>query len=249
MRKTCLNHSCSVREQEKAGTRSCQLIASKADTRRSDRRTGSLQVLRCHCCDCELLPDLKSLNHFLSVSGSREAVPSRLEMLGDRSISSEELLGRSGGLKPPHATDDTRVSGKEEATISITGNLHCQSCYRAIDATVAVQSWIRSLGCRTSSNPRRPALKNTRSNLRTCSSISVRSFLRCPSGLIPPATYPVIRSASVTSAISARLAPPAAATALRSRLWCTGSIVTINSRLSSCTIRVLRRFLEMNIPL
>jgi len=46
-------------------------------------------------------------------------VPSRLEMLGDRSISSEELLGRSGGLKPRHATDDTRVSGKEEATISI----------------------------------------------------------------------------------------------------------------------------------
>jgi hypothetical protein len=103
MRKTCLNHSCSVREQEKAGTRSCQRIESKADTKRGERRTASLQVLRYHCYDCELLPKLKSLNHFLSVSGSKETQPSRPEMLGDGSIGSKELLGMSGELNPSHA--------------------------------------------------------------------------------------------------------------------------------------------------
>ncbi len=39
----------------------------------------------------------------------------------------------------------------------------------------------------------------------------------CPIGEIPPATYPVARSAAVTSAITALLTPRARASALRSR--------------------------------
>src|SRR5262249_20465685 len=71
-------------------------------------------------------------------------------------------------------------------------------------------------------------------------SSTVGSRLRCPSGLIPPSTYPVACWATAGSAIAARLPPRAAASALRSSEPLTGTTATTGS-LSTVATRVLKQ--------
>ena len=78
-----------------------------------------------------------------------------------------ELDDLAGGRHPPEATAATRAS------VSVT----------------------RSPGASSSSSPRRPALTKIVSWPSADSSTTVGSRFRCPSGLIPPRTYPVARSA------------------------------------------------------
>src|SRR5262245_36247105 len=75
----------------------------------------------------------------------------------------------------------------------------------AIVATRAFVRRTRSAGASSSSSPRRPALTWIVSNASADSSTTVGRARRCPSGLIPPATYPVARSAALASASFARL--------------------------------------------
>jgi hypothetical protein len=90
-------------------------------------------------------------------------------------------------------------------------------------ATVAPAARTRSAGASSISSPRRPALQNTLSNPIAEASTTTGSRLRWPTGEMPPATYPVARSAAVTSAIAAFLPPQAAASAFRSSWPSTGT--------------------------
>ena len=85
-----------------------------------------------------------------------------------------------------------------------------------MSATVAPAARTRSAGASSISSPRRPALQNTVPNPIAEESSTTGSRLRWPTGEIPPATYPVARSAAVTWAIAAFLPPHAAASAFRS---------------------------------
>ena len=69
--------------------------------------------------------------------------------------------------------------------------------------------------------------------------MAVGRHVRDPNGEMPPTTYPVARSASAGSAITARLPPSAAASALRSRLPLTGTTAT-TSRSSTRASNVLK---------
>jgi hypothetical protein len=108
----------------------------------------------------------------------------------------------------------------------------CQarSSTRRTGATVARVSRTRSPGASETSRPRRPPDTRTVSNAVADSSTTVGSALRWPSGLMPPTTYPVTRSASAGSAISARLPPTAAARAFRSSVPLTGTTATTSRR-------------------
>ena len=90
-------------------------------------------------------------------------------------------------------------------------------------ATVAFAARTRSPGASSISSPRRPPLQNTVPNAIADASTTTGSRLRWPTGEMPPATYPVARSAAVTSAIAPRLPPTAAASALRSSWPSTGT--------------------------
>ena len=76
------------------------------------------------------------------------------------------------------------------------------------------------------------------SHSSTVSSTTVGCARFWPKGEIPPATYPVARSASLTSAIAALEAPSARASALRSSLPLTGTTATTR-RPSTLAINVL----------
>jgi len=52
----------------------------------------------------DLLPDVESILHFLTVSRRGEAVTTQAEVLHDGTIGREESLGVAGGLKPLHAS-------------------------------------------------------------------------------------------------------------------------------------------------
>src|SRR3954467_7366736 len=75
-------------------------------------------------------------------------------------------------------------------------------------------SRIRSAGASSTSSPRRPALQNSVSSASAEESSTVGSRFFCLSGEMPPATYPVARSAAATSPSARRppahLPPPAA---------------------------------------
>ena len=66
-------------------------------------------------------------------------------------------------------------------------------------------------------------------------STTVGSRLRWPSGLMPPRTYPVARSAAAGSAIAAFFPPAAAASALRSSAPETGTTATVSAPSTSAT--------------
>ena len=85
-----------------------------------------------------------------------------------------------------------------------------------MSATVALVARTRSAGVSSISRPRRPALQNTVPKPSAEESTTTGSRFRWPTGEMPPATYPVARSAAVTWAIAAFLPPQAAASALRS---------------------------------
>ena len=74
-------------------------------------------------------------------------------------------------------------------------------------ATVAFAARTRSAGASSISSPRRPPLQNTVPNAIADASTTTGSRLRWPTGAMPPATYPVARSAAATSAITARFPP------------------------------------------
>ncbi len=105
-------------------------------------------------------------------------------------------------------------------------------------ATVACTAWTRSPGAISISSPRRPPLQKMVAKPRAEESTTTGSRLRCPSGEIPPTTYPVARSASAGSAIAAFRPPAAAASALRSSLLPTGTTPTVSTP-STCATRVL----------
>ena len=73
-------------------------------------------------------------------------------------------------------------------------------------------------GSARSPSPRRPALTKIVACASALPSRSVGSGRRCPSGLMPPTTYPVARSAALGSAMAARLP-----SALRSSRAATGT--------------------------
>jgi hypothetical protein len=77
------------------------------------------------------------------------------------------------------------------------------------------------------------------SNSQTVSSTTVGCGVLCPSGEIPPTTYPVARSAAAGSAITAFLPPAACASALRSSFPVTGTTATVSSP-STDAISVLK---------
>src|SRR5262245_36674072 len=56
-----------------------------------------------HPCAGNLAPHLESLSHFLAIRGGGEPVASRAEVLGNRSIRGEELLGMTRRFEPLHA--------------------------------------------------------------------------------------------------------------------------------------------------
>jgi len=85
-----------------------------------------------------------------------------------------------------------------------------------MSATVAPAARTRSAGASSISSPRRPALQNTVANSMAEASTTTGSRFRWPTGEMPPATYPVARSAAATWAITAFLPPQAAASVLRS---------------------------------
>ena len=49
-----------------------------------------------------MLPELKSLGHFLTVRGRRQTMPARTEVLRDGPIGGEESLGMTRGFEPLH---------------------------------------------------------------------------------------------------------------------------------------------------
>lgn len=88
--------------------------------------------------------------------------------------------------------------------------------YLQIDANFPFVNKHKSAGDSSISSPRRPALTNIVSNPVDESSMSVTNGFFCPSGLIPPSTYPVVFSAALACAIAAFFAPSALAKRLRS---------------------------------
>ncbi len=98
--------------------------------------------------------------------------------------------------------------------------------HRPIGAVRARVSATRSAGASSTCRPRRPPLTHTAGSASAESSTTVGNAFRWPSGLIPPRTYPVLRSASAGSAITARRPPSAAASALRSSCPATGTTAT-----------------------
>src|SRR6266567_7762749 len=77
-------------------------------------------------------------------------------------------------------------------------------------ATFAPAARTRSAGASSISSPRRPPLQNTVAKRIADASTTTASRLRWPTGEMPPATYPVARSAAATRAIAAFLPPEAA---------------------------------------
>ena len=65
-------------------------------------------------------------------------------------------------------------------------------------ATLASAAWTRSAGAISISSPRRPPLQNTVAKLIADASSTTGSRLRWPTREMPPATYPVARSAAAT---------------------------------------------------
>ena len=104
-----------------------------------------------------------------------------------------------------------------------------------ISATVALAAFTRSAGASSISRPRRPALQNTVPNPIAEESSTTGSRLRWPTGEMPPATYPVARSAAVTWAIAAFLPPHAAASAFRSSWAPTGTTPVTRAPSTSAT--------------
>ncbi|SRR6266851_5882618 len=94
---------------------------------------------------------------------------------------------------------------------------------RPMLATFASAARIRSAGVSSISSPRRPPLQNTVAKLIADSSSTTGSRLRWPTGEMPPATYPVARSAAATWAIAAFLPPQVPASAFRSSWPSTGT--------------------------
>jgi hypothetical protein len=84
-------------------------------------------------------------------------------------------------------------------------------------ATFAPVALIRSAGAISICRPRRPAQQNIAASSSAEASMTMGSRRFCPTGEIPPTTYPVARSAAAASAMIAFLPPTAAASALRSR--------------------------------
>lgn len=70
---------------------------------------------------------------------------------------------------------------------------------------------------------------------RAEASITTGSRRFCPTGEMPPATYPVARSAAATSASTAFFPPTAAASALRSSWRCTGTTPTASDPSTAAT--------------
>ena len=104
-----------------------------------------------------------------------------------------------------------------------------------MSATVAPVARTRSAGVSSISRPRRPALQNTVPKPSAEESTTTGSRLRWPTGEMPPATYPVARSAAVTWAIAAFLPPQAAASALRSSWPSTGTTPVTSAPTTSAT--------------
>ena len=102
-------------------------------------------------------------------------------------------------------------------------------------ATVAPVARTRSAGASSISRPRRPALQNTVAKPSAEASTTTGSRLRWPTGEMPPATYPVARSAAATGAIAAFLPPQAAASALRSSWPPTGTTPVTRAPSTSAT--------------
>ena len=92
-----------------------------------------------------------------------------------------------------------------------------------MQATFAPVARTRPAGASSISRPRRPPLQNTVAKRIADSSSTTGSRLRWPMGEMPPATYPVARSAAATWAIAAFLPSEAAASALRSSWPSTGT--------------------------
>ena len=90
-------------------------------------------------------------------------------------------------------------------------------------ATLASAARIRSAGAISISSPRRPPLQNTVAKLMADASSTTGSRLRWPTGEMPPATYPVARSAAATWAMATFLPPQVPASALRSSWPSTGT--------------------------
>jgi hypothetical protein len=105
-------------------------------------------------------------------------------------------------------------------------------------ATVAFAARTRSAGASSISRPRRPPLQNTVRCVMADASSTTGSRLRWPTGEMPPATYPVARSAAATSAITARFPPTARASALRSSCPSAGTTPATRSP-STAAISVL----------
>jgi hypothetical protein len=102
-------------------------------------------------------------------------------------------------------------------------------------ATVAPVARTRSAGASSISRPRRPALQNTVPKPSAETSTTTGSRLRWPTGEMPPATYPVARSAAATGANAAFLPPQAAASALRLSWPSTGTTPVTRTPSTSAT--------------
>jgi len=104
-----------------------------------------------------------------------------------------------------------------------------------MSATTAPAARTRSAGGSSISSPRRPALQYTVANRSAEESTTTGIRLRCPSGEIPPVTYPVARSAASTAAIDALFPPAAAASAFRSSWPATGTTPMVSRPSTSAT--------------
>ncbi len=102
-------------------------------------------------------------------------------------------------------------------------------------ATVAFAARVRSAGASSISRPRRPPLQNTVAKPSADASRNTGRRLRWPTGEIPPATYPVARSAAAAGAIAAFLPPAAKASALRSSWPPIGTTPTTSAPSTSAT--------------
>ena len=104
---------------------------------------------------------------------------------------------------------DPRRAGRQRRRVDVAGGRRARRLLRrdrrqllvgdvaiASVASVAPVSAIRSCGRSSICRPRRPALTRIVSQSSADASTTVGSRLRWPSGLIPPTTYPVARSAS-----------------------------------------------------
>lgn len=108
------------------------------------------------------------------------------------------------------------------------------------DTTTAEVARIKSAGRSTICRPRRPPFTTISSRLSALASMKVRRRFLCPRALIPPTTYPVVRSAFFGSESSAFLAPAAEAIALRVKRALDGMIAQTSSPESRATTSVLK---------